>query len=263
MFQMSHSQSYIGIEKETPRNLAIAIVIGDNIDSHNKSISSTKYHKILHIQFIVEKLLTGFHNCNDLHHSLCIKFKIERTPQYVRNLVNELMIFYRYNNGTNYCVEKYNLLLDKIRRDQNRINEKFNIEIHKDEYNGSYYYTYPEDEVESYPTKPLHIVPKLKVVPPIEHIEPAPTAKINTPIESDSPNYDYFLYLFRLVTKRKSENVVEFLFPVLNQYLSYSMDDLMGTLENFEETTTLQFTIIGEKDQWTCICKLLNILSEE
>jgi hypothetical protein len=262
MYQMSTSQSYIGIERETPRNLAIAIVIGDNIDSHNKSISSNKYYKILHIQFIVEKLLTGFHNCNDLHHGLCIKFKVERTPQYVRNLVNELMIFYRYNNGTNYCVEKYNLLLDKIRRDQNRINQKFNIVIEKDEYNGSYFYSFPVDEEELTPTKPLHIVPKLKVVPPLNQQEVSKPVELS-PKASESPNYDYFLHLFKLVSERKSDNIVEFLFPVLNQYLSYSMNDLMGTLENFEETTTLQFTIISEKDQWTCICKLLNILSEE
>jgi hypothetical protein len=262
MFQLSTSQSYIGIEKETPRNLAIAIVIGENIDSHNKHISSNKYYKILHIQFIVEKLLTGFHNCNDLHHGLCIKFKVERTPQYVRNLVNELMIFYRYNNGTNYCVEKYNLLLDKIRRDQNRINEKFNIIIEKDEYNGSYYYSFPVEEDEIYRSKPLQIVPKLKVVPPLEPQSELRSVPVSPKI-SDNPNYDYFLHLFKLVCNRKSENIVEFLFPVLNQYLSYSMNDLMGTIENFEETTTLQFTIISEKDQWTCICKLLNILSED
>jgi hypothetical protein len=269
MYQLSMSQGYTGIERHTPKNLAVAVVLGEAINSTNTHVSAKQFFKILHIQFIIEKLITGFHTCSDLQHGICIKFKIERTPQYVNGLLNEVMTYYKYNNGTNYCVEKYNLLLDKIRKDQERLNDNYNVEFEKDERYNCWFFVFPE-EIEEKP--PLKLVPQLKPAPTRDSLVAKPELRAVTPInqviskvqndEFNDPSYVYFKHLFDEVKAAQTDNTVEFFFPLLNNYLSYSMDDLMGTLEKFEETTLLQFTIIPQQSQYQCICQLLNILSE-
>ncbi len=275
MYQTSTSQNNSGIEKQTPKNLAIAIILGDDvIKKGDININSKQYYKILYIQFIIEKLIIGFHNCTELQHGLTIKFKIHRSTQFVNGLLNQVMKFYQYNNGTNYCVEKYHLLLDKIRKDQARLNDKYDVEIKKHEKYNKYFLVYEDNEV--LPKTQLKLVPQLITTPQtiiqkpaINNVTPIsqsiPLSKINNSssnIKCDQPNYIYFDYLFQNVKQTKQIETIEFLFPLLNQYLSYALDDLLGTLENFEETTLLQFTIIDSNLQYKCICQLLIILSD-
>ena len=262
MNQLSLQPNYTGIDKETPRSLAIAVVIGEDEFAPNSYVSAKKFFKVLHVQYIIEKLLTGFFTCTDINSGLCIKFKVERTSQYVTSLLNQVMTYFGYNNGTNYTIEKYHLLLDKIRKNQDALNQKYDLIFEKDERYNCWYLVEKPVEVDIEPEKPrLQLVPKLNS--PNSHViqtTNSGTQPIQTTIANIDHNYDYFDYLLKLAIKNQQDNTIEFLFPLLNNYVSYSMNDLLGSIESFGNITLLQFQSLDTSKQYKCICQLLNIM---